>query len=202
MKQIKSQVEFLQRLYLLKETANSIAERAESWAKEDEESIPYGHRLMRSPLAQRVVRDLVYWSSDAATMLEDYTVDADPSAFQLLQDLGSRSLELGRGNSDGHATNINILDLNTLQLAVRTFSQIVDDVFQYLLFELPWTETEGKLDYITRTIRLLNGKLEEKLYWLGEILDDLEKIMPAGEAARHQRTTSISREHKRTRPRA
>ena len=114
MKQIKPQVEFLQRLYLLKETVSSIAERADVWAKEDGEAIPYGHRLVRSPLAQRVVRDLVYWSWDAANELWEYTIDADPSAYQLLEDLSERSLESGRGNSVGSATNMDFLDLKRI----------------------------------------------------------------------------------------
>lgn len=202
MEQITSKIEFLKQLYLLKETVNSIEERSEVWAKEEGASIPFGHRLTRSPLAQRVVRNLVYWSWDAARMLEEYTVDGDQSAFRLLEDLGSRSLESGRGNSDGHATNINIVDLNTLELAARTLSPIIDNVFHYHFFELPWPKTEDDLGFITVNLRLLDGKLEEKLYWLGEILDDLGKIMPSDEAARHKRTASIKRGQKRTGARA
>lgn len=202
MEQINPQVEFLKRLYLLKETVNSIAERAEVWGKEEGISISFHHRLMWSPLAQRVVRDLVYWSWDAARMLQNYSVDGDQSAFQLLEDFGSRSLESGGGDPDGYATNISTLDLNALGLAARTLSPIVDNVFQNLLFELACPETEGTLDDVTQSLRLLDGKLEEMFYWLGEILDDLGKIMPSDEAARHQRTTSIKREHKKTRARS
>ncbi|MBI5249462.1 MAG: hypothetical protein HY912_08210 [Desulfomonile tiedjei] len=135
-------------------------------------------------------------------MLRDYTVDADPSAFRLLEDLGSRSLRSGGGDPEGHATNSNALDLNTLELAARTLSQIIDNVFENLLFRLPWPETEGNLDDITVDLRLLDGKLEEMLYWLVEILEDLGKIMSADEVARHQRTTSIGREHKKARAKA
>ncbi len=39
MEQIKLQVEFLKRLYLLKETVNSIAEGAEFWTKEEGTSL-------------------------------------------------------------------------------------------------------------------------------------------------------------------
>ncbi len=177
MEQIKSQIEFLKRLYLLKETVNSISDGAGLWTKEVGKSISFHHRLMLSPLAQRVVRDLVYWCWDAARMLENYTVDGDQSAFGLLEDLGSRSLKSGGGDPDGHATNSNALDLNTLELAARTLSQIVDNVFENLLFELRCPETKGDFDDITGYLRLLDEKLEEKLYWLGEILDDLGKIM-------------------------
>ena len=178
MEEINSQIEFLKRLYLLKETVNSIADR-EGWAKEDGKSVSFHHRLMLSPLAQRVVRDLVYWLSDAARMVEDYTVDGDQSAFELLEDLGSRNLEAGGGDPDGHATNFDTLGLDTLELAARTLYQIVDNVFQNLLFRLPCPKPEGTFDSITGYLRLLDGKLEENLYWLGEILDDLGKIMPS-----------------------
>jgi|GEM_PF-5756761 len=202
MEQIQSQVEFLQKLYLLKDTVNSIAERAELWTKEEGISISFHQRLMWSPLARRVVRDLIYWLSDPTWMLAAYTVDADPSAFQLLEDLGSRSLEAGSGDLEGHTKNSNVLDLNALELAARTLSQIIDNVFENSLFRLPWPETGDDLDFITLNLRLLDQKLEEKLYWLSEILDDLGKIMPSDEASRHQRTTSTKREHKRTRAKA
>lgn len=202
MEQIKSQVEFLQRVYLLKETVNSIVERAEFWTKEEGISIPFHHRLMWSPLAQRVVRDLVFWSWDTARMLWEYTLDADLSGFQHLEDLSERSLESKNGDSGGHATNFNAVDLNTLELAARILLQIVDNAFQNSLFKLPWPETEDNLDFVTVNLRLLDNKLENKLYWLGEILDDLGKIMPSDEAARHQRTTSVRRDNKRTRAKA
>ncbi len=183
MKQIKSQVEFVKRLYLFKGTVNSIAERAEFWAKEDEESIPFGHRLKRSPLAQRVVRDLVYWSWDAARMLEDYVVDGQQSTILLLQDLGARSLEKpsGEGHLDGYASHFHTLDLNTLELAARTLSEIIDDIFQDLFLKLPWPQIESSLDGIIQDLRLIDTKLDEMFYWLGEILDDLGNVMPPGE---------------------
>ena len=136
MKQIKSQVEFLQRLYLLKETASSIVERAESWAKEDMASIPFGHRLMRSPLAQRVVRDLIYWSWDAARILGEYTIDAEPSAFQLLEDLSERSFKepSGSGDVDSCASEFQAPNLNELNLAARTLVEIIDNVFGNFLY--------------------------------------------------------------------
>jgi hypothetical protein len=210
MDQIKSQVEFLQRLYLLRETVNSIAERAEVWAKEEGTSIPFHHRLMWSPLAQRVVRDLIYWSWDAARILWEYTLDADPSAFQLLQDLGERSYKKpgGSGDVDSCASEYQALNLNELNLAVRTLAEIIDNVFGRVLFgpTLSLSPSPSQIRYgcddISQYLRLLDGKLEEKLYWLGEILDELGKIMPSNEAARHQRTTSIRREHKRTRAKA
>ena len=126
-------------------------------------------------------------------MLGEYTVDADQSAFQLLEDLSSRSLESGRGNSAGHATTINIWDLNALELAARALSQIVDNVFQNLLFELPCPEDERPLDDITQYLRLLDGKLENKLYWLGEILEDLGNLMaPDGEVAASENASEPS----------
>jgi hypothetical protein len=193
MKQIKSQVEFLQRLYLLNETVKSVAERAEVWAKEDGVAIPYGHRLVRSPLAQRVVRDLVYWSWDAANELWEYTIDADPSAYQLLEDLSERSLESGRGNSVGSATNMDFLDLNALELAARTLLPIMEHVFQRLLFEFPWSKTESTLGKITQYVRLVDRKLEEKLYWLGEILEDLGSMIAFdGEVATREDHTEPS----------
>jgi hypothetical protein len=192
MKQIGSQVEFLKRLYLLKETASSIVERAESWAKEDTASIPFGHRLMRSPLAQRVVRDLVYWSWDAAWILREYTLDADPAAFQLLPDLGERSFKKpgGSGDADFCASEFQALNLNELNLAARTLAQIIDNVFGRILFDptLSLSPSPSQLrhgcDDISHYFRLLDRKLEEKLYWLGEILEDLGRLMmPDGEVA-------------------
>ena len=55
---------------------------------------------MRSPLAQRVVGEVAYWISNAAQILADYTVEADPSAFQLLQDFGERRLKGIRGSGE------------------------------------------------------------------------------------------------------
>ncbi len=203
MEQIQSQVEFLQRLYLLNETVKSVAERAEVWAKEEEgRSIPFQRRLMWSPLAQRVVKDLIFEFWDAARILWKYTLDADLSGFQHLEDLSERSLDSKNGDPGGHATNFNAVDLNTLGLAAQILLQIVDNAFQNSLFKLPWPKTENDLDFINVNLRLLDGKLEEKLYWLGEILDDLGKIMPSDEAARLQRTSSVKRENKRTRAKA
>ena len=195
MKLIKPQVEFLQRLYLLKETVSSITERAESWGKEDAEPIPYGHRLMRSPLAQRVVRDLVYWSWDAARILGEYTIDADPSAFELLQDLGERSFKEpgGSGDADSCASEFQALNLNELNWAARTLAEIIDNVFGRVLFgpTLSLSPSPSHIRYgcddITQYLRLLDGKLEEKIYWLGEILEDLGEVMvPEGEVAASQ----------------
>jgi hypothetical protein len=208
MEQIKSQVEFLQRLYLLNETVKSVAERAEVWAKEEGRSIPFQRRLMWSPLAQRVVKDLIFEFWDAARILWKYTLDTDLSGFQHLEDLSERSLESQNGDSGGHATNFNAMDLNTLELAVRILLQIVDNAFQNSLFKLPWSETEDDLDFVTVSLRLLDNKIENMLYWLGEILDDLGKIMPsdvislAARAPRQKRTTLIERGQKGTRARA
>ena len=185
MKQIKPQVEFLQRLYLIKGTASSIAERAESWVKVDGEAVPYCQRLMRSPLAQRVVRDLVYWSWDAAQMLREYTVDAEPSAFQILEDLSERSFKepSGSGSVDSCSSELQDLNLNELNLAALTLAEIMDNVFGRILFDptLSLSPSPSQLrhgcDDISHYLRLLDRKMEEKMYWLGEILDDLGEIM-------------------------
>jgi hypothetical protein len=204
MDQIKSQVEFLKRLYLVKETASSIAERAESWAKEDEEPDPYGHRLMRSPFAQRVVRKLIYWSWDASLTLSDYVSDGPAAAMRLLEVLGDRSATdlCALGELDGCVSNLHSLNFDELNLVGRSLVEVVEDVFGQLLFDLAWPHTECTFDDITKKVRLVDTKLRDNLYWLGEILEDLGKIMPSDEAARHQRTTSIRREHKRTRAKA
>ncbi len=207
MDQIKSQLEFLRKLYLLKDTTDSIAERAEAWTKADETSIPFQQRLMRSPLAQRVVRDLVYWSWDAARILWDYTLDADSSAFQLLQDLRERSLKEpgGSGDVDSCASEYQALNLNDLNLSVRTLADIIDNVFGRVLFgpTLSLSPSPSQIrcgcDDISQYLRLLDGKLEEKLYWLGEILDDLGKIMPSDEAGHREGTTSKGKKKTSTR---
>jgi hypothetical protein len=196
MKLIKPQVQFLQRIYLLKGTVSSIAERAESWVKVDGEAVPYCQRLMRSPLAQRVVRDLVYWSWDAAQMLREYTVDAEPSAFQILEDLSERSFKepSGSGDADSCASEFQALNLNELNRAARTLAEIIDNVFGRVLFEPPLSlspspsQLRHGCDDITQYLRLLDGKLEEKLYWLGEILEDLGNMMALnGEVAASER---------------
>ncbi len=201
MKQIKPQVEFMQRLYLLKETVSSIAESAESWGKEDGESIPYGHRLMRSPLAKRVVRDLVYWSWDAARILREYTLDADPADFQLLQDLSERSFKEPSGSGDAYscASEFQALNLNELNRAARTLAEIIDNVFGRVLFEPPISLSPSPsqirygCDDISQYLKLLDGKLEEKLYWLGEILEDLGSMMAVeGEIAASEQETEPS----------
>jgi hypothetical protein len=202
MKQIKSQVEFLQRLYLLNGTVSSIAKRAESWVKEDEVSITYGYRLMRSPLARRVVRDLIYWSWDAARMLGEYTMDADPAAFQLLEDLSERSFKepSGSGDVESCASEFQSLNLNELNLAARTLAEIIDNVFGRILFDPPLSlspspsQLRYDCDDISQYLRLLDGKLEEKLYWLGEILEDLGRMMALngeGAASEHDTEPSI-----------
>jgi len=184
--QIKSQLEFLKKLYPLKETTDSIAERAESWVNDDEESIPFQHRLMKSPLAQRTVRDLIYWISDIAGMLTDYEQEGQGQAFMLLQDFGARSLEK-QCESDALNTSepeFHNLDLSTLDLAARTLFEIIDEIFDRLLFRIPWPQGERKLDFVTQNLRLIDQKLIEVLYWLGKILDDLGTVMaPDGKAA-------------------
>jgi hypothetical protein len=70
---------------------------------------------------------------------------------------------------------------------------IIDNVFQNQLFELPCPETGRALYDITQYLRLLDGKLEENLYWLGEILEDLGNIMaPNGEVATREDDTEPS----------
>jgi hypothetical protein len=122
MDQIKSKVEFLERLYFLNNTGKLIAADTDSWTKKEELSISFNHRLMRSPLAQRIVEDLAYWIWNAARILPDYTVEVDPSAFQLLQDFGDRRLKgpRGSGDVDSCASGFQSLNLNELNLAART----------------------------------------------------------------------------------
>jgi hypothetical protein len=200
MEQIKSQVEFLQWLYLLKGTVNSIAERAEFWIKENDGSIPFSHRLMKSPLALRTARDLIYWMWDIAGTLEGYVEDSHREAFRRLQTVYARNVEERR-----HDRGVNIFapefrarELEALQEAARALYEIADAAFGESFLELPWPCDECDLDFITREFRLINGKLEDKLFWLGEILDDLGKVLapdgisPAAKAPRRKRTTSIS----------
>lgn len=181
MEQMKSQVEFVQWLYLLKGTANSISKRAEFWAREDEASIHFGHRLMRSPLAQRLVRNLIYQSWDAVRTLRDYLGYSQQSA-QLLQELGwlsSESISEDR-ELDILASNFHALDLNTLKLASRAMFEIVDDRFDDLFLDLLRHQIKYASDHINNHLRFIHGQLHDEFYWLGQILDDLGNVMPPG----------------------
>jgi hypothetical protein len=210
MEQIKSQVEFLQWLYLLKGTVNSIAERAEFWIKENDGSIPFSHRLMKSPLALRTARDLIYWIWDIAGTLEGYVDDSHREDFQKVQALYARNVEERRhdGGVDIYAPEFRARDLEALREAARTLYEIADAAFEESFLELPWPGDEWALDRITRELRLINGKLEDKLFWLEAILEDLGKVMApdgislAAKTPRQKRTTSIRGEHKGTRVRA
>jgi hypothetical protein len=184
MKQIISQVEFLKQIHLFKGTARSIAERAQSWAKEDGAATPYRHRLMRSPLAQRVLRDLIYWSWDASLTLGEYVSDGQLAAMRLLEVLGDQSVadlcawDVGHGG----VSNFHSLNFDELSLVGRSLAEVVEGVIEYLLFDLAWPHTECTFDDITEEVRLVNAKLREKLHWLGEILEDLGSVMmPDGE---------------------
>ena len=140
---------------------------------------------MKSPLALRTVRDLIYWLWDVAGTLEEYVDDSHREAFRSIHALYTRSLEARRrsGGSDTLEPEFCTRELETLQQAARTLCEIVDDVFEESFFELPWPGDECALDSITRELRLVGKKLEEKLYWLGAILDDLGEVMvPDGEA--------------------
>jgi len=202
MDQIKSQIEFVQWLYFLKGTVKSIEERAESWIKEHEGPIPFSHRLMKSPLALRTARDLIYWMWDIAGTLEGYVDDSHREAFQKLQALYARNVEERRQDvgADIFAPEFRAPDLEALQQAARTLYEIADAAFEESFLELPWPGDECHLDFITREFRLINGKLEDKLFWLGAILDDLGEVMdsdgksPVAKSPRPKRTTSIGRE--------
>ncbi len=179
MEQIKSQVEFIQALYLHKKTRNSIVERAEFWTNEDV-YIRFWQRLTGSALAQRLVRNLVHWSWDAAPILGDHT---QRSAVLLLQNLGAPSSEELPGYPDMYVRHwsSHTLDLNALKFATRNLSKIIDAIFEDLFLELPWPETKDTMQDITQHLRLIDGKLEEQFYWLGQTLDDLGHVMPPGE---------------------
>jgi hypothetical protein len=210
MEQIKSQVEFVQWLYFLKGTVKSIEERAESWIKEHEGPIAFSHRLVKSPLALRTARDLIYWMWDIAGTLEGYVDDSHREAFQRLHTLYARNVEERRRDRevDIYAPEFRARDLEALREAARTLYEIADASFEESFLELPWPSAECALDKITRELRLIDGKLQDKLFWLGAILDDLGKIMPsdvislAAKAPRQKRTTSIKLEQKGTRTRA
>jgi hypothetical protein len=210
MEQIKSQIEFLQWLYLIKGTVNSIAERAEFWIKDNGGAIPFSHRLMKSPLALRTARDLIYWMWDIAGTLEGYVDDNHREAFRKLQALYARNVEERRQDMGGgiFAPEFRARGLEALQQAAQTLYEIADAAFEESFLELPWPGDEWNLDFINRDLRLINGKLEDKLFWLGAILEDLGKVMaqdgisPAVKAPRQKRTTSIRGEQKGTRARA
>ena len=59
------------------------------------------------------------------------------------------------------------------------------------------SKTESTLGKITQYVRLVDRKLEEKLYWLGEILEDLGSMIAFdGEVATredHTETIDLSR---------
>ncbi len=161
----------------------SISESAEFWIKENEGSIPFSHRLMKSPLALRTVRDLIYWLWDVAGTLEVYFDGSHREAFRSLQALYARNLEERRRGRelDIFKQESRVLDLEVLQQSARTLYEVVDDAFEQLFFELPWPCDECALDKITRELRLINGKLEGLLLWLGKILDDLGNVMAPDE---------------------
>jgi hypothetical protein len=212
MEQIKSQIEFLKRLYFLKEKGKLIAKETDSWTKKEEMSISFHHRLMRSPLAQRIVGDLAYWIWVAVRILPDYAVDADPSAFQLLQDFGERSR--GSGEVDSCASEFQSLNLNELNLAARTLVEIIDDVFRRAFYDPPLSLSPSPsqirygCDDICQDLRSAYSNLQNKFYWLAEILDDLGKVLafdgmsPVTKAARLEQTTPVGRKNKTTRARA
>jgi hypothetical protein len=182
---IKSKVEFLERLYFLNNTGKLIVADTDSWTKTEEMSISFNHRLMRSPLAQRIVGDLAFWIWNAARILAYYTVEADPSAFQLLQDFGDRRLKGPRwsGEVDSCASESRSLNLNELNLAARTLVEIIDDVFGRVFFDPPISLSPSPsqirygCDDISQYLRSVDGNLQREFYWLGEVLDDLGKVM-------------------------
>jgi len=182
MEQIKSQVEFIQRLYLLKRTLNSIVERAEFWTNEDS-YIRFWQLLKGSALAQRLVRNLVCWSWEAAPILVDYVVHRQQSAVLYLQNLGAPSSEDLPGDPDLYVRTwgSHTLDLNALKLATRNLCKIIDDIFEDLFLELPWPQTEDNIEDITEQLKLIGGKLEEQLHLLRQTLGDLGNVMARGE---------------------
>ncbi len=180
MKQMKSQLEFLQQLYLLKRTVDSVAERAEIWSQDDMAPIPFGNRLDGSPLAQKTARQLIYWLWDTAETLRDYVGQDLRSPIQIVKELGRESLKTppGSDNLAPSASSFQSLGLEELNLAAAIFSEILDDIFEDLFLELPCPHTECIPDPIIRDLRLLHGKIEERFHWLGEIFNDLRPEFP------------------------
>jgi hypothetical protein len=197
MGQIELQLEFVKGLYLLKRTLISISESAEFWIKENEGSIPFSHRLMKSPLALRTVRDLIYWLWDVAGTLEEYVDDSHRDAFRSIHALYTRNVKERRraGELDIFEPESRALDLEALQQAARTLYEIVDDAFEESFLELPWPGDECALDAITRELRLVDKKLEEKLYWLGAVLDDLGKVMATDDRRLSKKATTKPTSH-------
>ncbi len=109
---------------------------------------------------------------------------------------------VGAVTLDSCASEYQALNLNELNLAARTLAEIIDNVFGRVLFDptrsLSPSPSPSQIRYgcddISQYLRLLDGKIEEKLYWLGEILEDLGNIMaPDGEiaASEHDMEPSI-----------
>jgi hypothetical protein len=178
---IKSQLELLRALYLLKGTLKQIVERVESWASM-EASAPLDYRLSRTPAAQTLVRDLLDWSWDAAGMLSECQNDKLRSEFRFLEDLRSMSPKecSEDGNPNVCASETTISDLNTLKFAARALFEIVHNIFENLLLGQSCLDDEYDKDNIAQYLKMADEELTYSLYGLGQILDNIGKGDPPG----------------------
>jgi len=172
MNQTNLQLEFLQRVYALRQNTNSIATTVQAWLSHDEIGADYGEQLSKSPLAQKIVHDLKFRLWYVAFTWE-CEMDYDPDAsIQALEDIGNDSFESSYGGKDDSYRDPDYyaMDLQKLKEAAQIATEVLTDIFEHYFFMLPSDSPITIPDTLIPTLDRLQRDLPHKLYWLQRVL--------------------------------
>ena len=179
MRPTNSQVQFAQRLYTLSSKMDYVTTQLQRWFNDGKKSAQFSHRLARSPLVQRIVREMKYLLWESAHTLEKYFDEDQRSSIQLLLHIVTRGLEskTGDGKEDRRDSDFYRRELTDLELAARISTEMVGDLFKHFFLSLTWTETAWIPSDTIEAFQVFKFELDRRLYWLGEILHDLGYVI-------------------------
>jgi len=178
MKVMKSRVEFLQRVYPLIASTDAIVTTVQAWVNNNEMIARYGDLLSKSPLAQQIVADLKFMLWDMAYTW-DCEYDGQISSTQGYEDIEKHFESLDGATGDPRREPISYaMDLKTLEQVAQIATEALKDIFERYFFEMPSDSNHIIVPHaVVRTLDKLQRDLPDKLFWLEQILTDVEYVI-------------------------
>lgn len=181
MNETNLQLDFLQRVYLLAESTNSIVTTVRAWLSNDEMTAHYGDLLSNSPLAREIVADLKFRLWDMA-FTWDCENDGQVSCTQGLEDIEKHFESIYGVASDSHGDpDCYATDMKILKQVAQIATEVLRDIFKHYFFMLPSDSAMSIPGTVIVTLNRLQSDLY-KLSWLEQILVDVEYVIETNKA--------------------
>lgn len=169
MRPTNSQVNFVQSLYTLRNSMDSVAKKAELWLIDEESTARFSQRLMSSPLSQRTVHNIKGLLCSAVYLVEEYYDHDERASIQTLLDIAKTSSksEGVSGDKYGMGPDFYIQELKRLEIGARTATKLIGDLFERVFLSLTSTTTTQIPYQTVRTLNMVVTNLDTQLFWLG-----------------------------------